>query len=285
MDKLFYDVSFETSRVVTRTYSTSFTIGVKCLAPDIQDAIYSIYGFVRFADEIVDTFHQYDKAFLLDDFEQEYNKAFRLGISLNPVLNSFQHTVKKYRIPDELIRSFLESMRADLVKKQFTAAELNRYIYGSAEAVGLMCLQVFVKGDEEKYQQLAPYAKRLGAAFQKINFLRDLRHDTASLHRVYFPVLQEQSLNEENKKMILDEIQEDYRFALEGIRQLPDCARLGVYTAYLYYETLTQDIRNTRADRLMQYRVRISNLRKLYLFCKAYRKVKWAPSNLHKGEE
>ncbi|MCC8155162.1 MAG: phytoene/squalene synthase family protein [Tannerellaceae bacterium] len=274
MDKLYYNVSFETSRMVTRTYSISFTIGVQCLDTRIQDAVYSIYGFVRLADEIVDTFHQYDKAKLLDDFEKEYYKALKEGISLNPVLNSFQHTVSKYNIPDHLIQAFIASMRADLTQKQFTPEEINVYIYGSAEAVGLMCLCVFVNGDKKEFERLAPYARRLGAAFQKINFLRDLKHDTAALHRVYFPALKEAPLNEENKKEISADIMEDYRFALEGIRRLPDCARLGVYTAYLYYKSLTHDIEKTKAEQLLYQRIRISNFRKMYLFCKAYSKIK-----------
>lgn len=276
MDELYYHVSFATSRMVTRTYSTSFTVGVKCLSPDIRDAVYSIYGFVRLADEIVDTFHQYDKAFLLDDFEKEYDKAIRQGISMNPVLNSFQYTVKKYNIPDVLIRDFLVSMRADLHKKEFSPEEICRYIYGSAETVGLMCLKVFVDGDDAEYDRLAPYAKRLGAAFQKINFLRDIKHDTDSLQRIYFPVLQQAPLNEENKQVILQEIMEDYAFALEGIRLLPECARLGVYTAYLYYRSLTEDIRKMHPEQLLQERVRISNLRKMWLFCRAYSRIKWA---------
>lgn len=210
MEKLFNQISFEASKMVTKQYSTSFAIGVRCLDESIRDAIYSIYGFVRFADEIVDTFHKYDKEFLLDNYEKSYYEALRDGISLNPILNSFQQTVKTYTIEDDLIQSFLKSMRSDLRKQKFDDQEINEYIYGSAEVVGLMCLKVFVKGNKEYYDELKPYAMRLGAAFQKVNFLRDLRHDTDELKRTYFPILKHQPLNERTKGAILDDIYKDY---------------------------------------------------------------------------
>lgn len=270
MDPLFHKVSIQTSRLVTHTYSTSFSIGTRFLHASIRDGIYSIYGFVRLADEIVDSFDGLDKAGLLEDFEREYDKAITAGISLNPVLNSFQMTVNRYHIPDELIRSFLKSMRQDLYQVKYSEQELKEYIYGSAEVVGLMCLYVFLEGDTSAYERLRPYAMRLGDAFQKINFLRDLRHDTQHLHRIYFPILKDEPLDETNKQILLKEIQEDFRMGLEGIWQLPACAKLGVYTAYLYYKTLARLIEATPAHQLIQTRIRVPNTTKVMLFGKAY---------------
>ena len=275
MDALFNEVSFKTSRLVTNAYSTSFSIGARCLHPSIRDAIYSIYGFVRFADEIVDSFHGYNKQLLLEEFENQYYKALQEGISLNPVINSFQYTVRKYQIMDELIQSFLSSMKSDLYKCRFAEEEIKDYIYGSAEVVGLMCLKVFVNGDEEEYYRLKPYAMRLGAAFQKINFLRDLEHDTLNLHRVYFPILKKKEFDEHTKQSILNDIYEDYRIALEGIKLLPECARLGVYTAYLYYIALTKKIESTPAEKLIHTRIRVPNAWKVLLFGKAYLTLKF----------
>lgn len=270
MDKTYDKVSFEASRLVTRIYSTSFSIGVRCLDPSIRDAVYSIYGFVRFIDEIVDSFHGFDQEMLLNEFEYDYYKALRSGISLNPILNSFQKIVHIYHIDDSLVQAFLKSMRCDLTQQKFNDCEIRDYIYGSAEVVGLMCLKVFVKGDDEFYKELKPYAQRLGAAFQKINFLRDLQHDTEELKRTYFPILKDHPLNEESKKTILEEINEDYRQALIGIRKLPRESRLGVYTAYLYYRKLTDKIARTKAEQLLQKRIRISNAVKIMLLGKAY---------------
>lgn len=270
MDKTYDKVSFEASRLVTCSYSTSFAIGVRCLDPSIRDAVYGIYGFVRFADEIVDSFHGFDQEMLLNEFECDYYKALKSGISLNPILNSFQKIVQIYHIDDSLVQAFLKSMRCDLTKQKFNDCEIRDYIYGSAEVVGLMCLKVFVKGDDEFYKELKPYAQRLGAAFQKINFLRDLQHDTEELKRTYFPILKDHPLNEESKKMILEEINEDYRQALIGIRKLPRESRLGVYTAYLYYRKLTDKIARTKAEQLLQKRIRISNAVKIMLLGKAY---------------
>lgn len=270
MDSLFYQVSFSTSRLITHAYSTSFSIGARLLHAPVREAIYSIYGFVRFADEIVDSFNGYDQARLLAEFEQAYDKALKDGISLNPVLNAFQSTVTRYRIPDELIRAFLQSMQRDLHQVKFEDEELEKYIYGSAEVVGLMCLYVFVNGDRETYGKLKPYAMRLGAAFQKINFLRDLRHDTRELNRYYFPILNAEPLNETNKRHILHDIYEDFKVGLEGIRRLPASSRLGVYTAYLYYRTLARLIEATPAHQLIHTRIRVPNTTKLVLFGKAY---------------
>lgn len=270
MDKTYNKVSFETSRLVTSIYSTSFSIGVRCLDPSIRYAVYGIYGFVRFADEIVDSFHGFDQEMLFSEFEVDYYKALNAGISLNPILHSFQQIVKIYNIDDNLVQAFLKSMRSDLTKQKFSDYEISEYIYGSAEVVGLMCLKVFVKGDDTLYKELKPYAQRLGAAFQKINFLRDLQHDTEELKRTYFPILKDKPLNEESKKAILEDIDEDYRQALIGIRKLPRESRLGVYTAYLYYRKLTDKIAKTKAEQLMQKRIRISNTMKIMLLGKAY---------------
>ncbi|WP_083631152.1 phytoene/squalene synthase family protein [Labilibacter marinus] len=272
--QLFDHVSFASSKLVTKSYSTSFSIGVRCLDVSIREAIYSIYGFVRFADEIVDSFHGYNKPKLLDDFEADLKEALIDGISLNPILNSFQHTVKKYHIPYELIYAFLKSMRADLYKNTYNELELKQYIYGSADVVGLMCLKVFVNGNEEMYDDLKDNATRLGSAFQKVNFLRDVKDDMEGLDRVYFPQLQNEKLNQTNKKVILEDIYEDYRVALKGIKGLPKNAKLGVYIAYVYYLGLTRKIEKTKADELMQKRIRISNFKKIMLLAKAYFIVK-----------
>lgn len=275
MDESYRRVSFATSRLITRTYSTSFSIGVRCLDRRIRHAVYGIYGFVRLADEIVDSFHDFDREALFGEFEAEYDRALARGISLNPVVNAFQETVRRYGIDDALVRAFLRSMRMDLGAGKYPEQTMREYIYGSAEAVGLMCLQVFVDGDRAAFERLAPHARRLGAAFQKVNFLRDLKHDTEQLHRIYFPVLASRPLDELTKQAILDEIYDDFRLAAEGIRRLPRCARLGVYTAYLYYLSLTRAIENTPAERLLDRRIRVSNRRKAYLFGKAYVTSKW----------
>ncbi|GAF03188.1 phytoene/squalene synthase family protein [Saccharicrinis fermentans] len=232
--KLLFDrVGYACSKIVTESYSTSFSIGVRCLNPSIRQAIYSIYGFVRFADEIVDSFHQYKKVELLDDFENDLYKSLSDGISLNPILNSFQHTVKKYDIQEDLIRAFLKSMRADLYKKSYNEQELKQYIYGSADVVGLMCLKVFVDGDQRMYNDLKYSASKLGSAFQKVNFLRDVKDDTEELHRSYFPQLRYSVLEEDSKHAILTDIYQDYKIALEGIKKLPKKARL-VFILLMY---------------------------------------------------
>ncbi len=270
MDPLFRKVSYKTSKLITLSYSTSFSIGVKCLHASMRDAIYAIYGFVRFADEIVDTFHDYNKEKLLNKLVEDYYDALKTGISLNPVLNSFQETVKKYGIEDELVQSFLKSMKSDLLKTNYTETEIKEYIYGSADVVGLMCLRVFVSGNDELYQKNMPYAMRLGTAFQKINFLRDIGQDTLGLQRVYFPVLNEKQLNEETKKQILTEITEDFKFASKGIKQLPAKVKWGVYTAYFYYLALTRRITNTKAEQLKYKRISVPAYQKILLLIKAY---------------
>jgi 15-cis-phytoene synthase len=278
MNNLFDDVSFQCSKIVTQRYSTSFSLGIRMLDRSIRKAIFSIYGFVRFADEIVDTFHEHDKEKLLSQFEKDYYKAYKSGISLNPILHSFQSTVKRYSIDDKLIQAFLNSMKSDLIKKDFNSEEIKEYIYGSADVVGLMCLKVFVNGDDNKYMELKPYAMRLGSAFQKVNFLRDINSDVNHLHRIYFPILRENALTNEIKQQIIEEIKEDYRIALQGIVRLPKTSKKGVYAAYLYYKKLTKKIEKANAETLLEKRIRIPNLIKLWLlgYCILSRKLRLA---------
>jgi phytoene synthase len=276
MKELFDQVSFDTSKLVTKKYSTSFSLAVKMLSPTIRSAIYNIYGFVRFADEIVDTFHDYKKEELLDDFEKEYYKALDNGISLNPILNSFQATVKRYNITDDLVKSFLKSMRADLSKTAYeTQEEYNEYIYGSADVVGLMCLKVFVDGDDEKYNELKDAAMRLGSAFQKVNFLRDLKDDFELLNRSYFPNVDLTSLDTESKHLIIKEIEEDFDFAFNhGILKLPVEAKFGVYMAYRYYRRLLKKLNSVPSSEIIETRVRISDPMKINLLARSYVKYK-----------
>ncbi|MEZ7945677.1 MAG: phytoene/squalene synthase family protein [Flavobacteriaceae bacterium] len=276
MKELFDQVSFDTSKLVTKKYSTSFSLAVKMLSPTIRSAIYNIYGFVRFADEIVDTFHDYKKEELLDDFEKEYYKALENGISLNPILNSFQATVKRYNITDDLVKSFLKSMRADLSKTAYeTQEEYNEYIYGSADVVGLMCLKVFVDGDDEKYNELKNAAMRLGSAFQKVNFLRDLKDDFELLNRSYFPNVDLTSLDTESKHLIIQEIEDDFDFAFNhGILKLPVEAKFGVYMAYRYYRRLLKKLNSVPSSEIIETRVRISDPMKINLLARSYVKYK-----------
>lgn len=271
MLNLFNDISFKTSYLITRSYSTSFSSAVKLLDREVQDAIYSIYGFVRIADEIVDTFHSFDKEKLLEEFERDYYEATRRGISMNPVLNSFQLTVRKYGIPDDLIRAFLRSMKTDLFKQNHnTKSETDTYIYGSAEVVGLMCLRVFVLGDSRLYNELEAPAKKLGSAFQKVNFLRDIKDDTELLNRQYFHNSIVTGFNETVKTEIVDEVEKEFTDSFEGIKKLPGNSRLGVLTAYYYYRKLLKKIKNTTADNLLKKRVRVPDLVKVQLVMKAY---------------
>ncbi|CAI2765166.1 phytoene/squalene synthase family protein [Flavobacterium collinsii] len=271
MKSLFDTVSFKCSKLVTQSYSTSFSLAVKMLSPGIRDAIYSIYGFVRFADEIVDSFHGFEKENLISDFEKEYYKAMQTGISLNPILNSFQHTVKQYNITDDLIQAFLKSMKLDLIKSSYpTQTEYEEYIYGSADVVGLMCLKVFVKGNEHKYEQLKNEATRLGSAFQKVNFLRDLKEDNLVLNRNYFPGVDLNSFDEEAKTTIIAEIEEDFRIAYQGIIKLPIEAKFGVYTAYIYYRKLLQKLKNTPYYEIGNSRIRVSNYTKAGLLAQSF---------------
>ncbi|MFV5686360.1 phytoene/squalene synthase family protein [Flavobacterium sp. GB2R13] len=271
MKQLFDDVSFKCSKLVTKNYSTSFSLAVYMLSPIIRDAIYSIYGFVRFADEIVDSFHGFDKENLINDFEKEYYKSYDSGISLNPILNSFQHTVKKYNITDDLIQAFLKSMKLDLVKSDYNSkAEYEEYIYGSADVVGLMCLKVFVAGKDHKYEQLKDEAMRLGSAFQKVNFLRDLKDDNLVLNRNYFPGVDLNSFDENAKKMIIKEIQEDFNVAYQGILKLPIEAKFGVYTAFVYYKKLLKKLENTPCHEIGNARIRVSNYTKAGLLAQSF---------------
>ncbi|UQD56310.1 phytoene/squalene synthase family protein [Flavobacterium sp. K5-23] len=271
MKQLFDDVSFKCSKLVTKNYSTSFSLAVHMLSPSIRNAIYSIYGFVRFADEIVDSFHGFDKENLIDDFEKEYYKAIDSGISLNPILNSFQHTVKEYNITDDLIQSFLKSMKLDLIKSDYNnKEEYNEYIYGSADVVGLMCLKVFVKGNTDRYEQLKYEAMRLGSAFQKVNFLRDLKDDNLVLNRNYFPGVDLNSFDEKVKTAIIKEIEDDFAIAYKGLVKLPIEAKFGVYTAFVYYKKLLKKLKNTPYHEIGNSRIRVSNYTKAGLLAQSF---------------
>jgi len=246
MKELFHTVSENCSKLVTKSYSTSFSLAVNMLSPAIRNDIYNIYGFVRFADEIVDTFHEYDKEELMFQFENDYYAAHKAGISLNPILNSFQQTVRKYNIEDHMVQAFLKSMKSDLHKTEYqTKAEYEEYIYGSADVVGLMCLKVFVNGDDNKYNELKDAAMRLGSAFQKVNFLRDLKDDFEVLNRSYFPNIDLGQLNAKSKQLIVDEIEADFDYAYKhGILKLPVEAKFGVYMAYRYYRRLLKKLKS-----------------------------------------
>ncbi|HTN17154.1 MAG TPA: phytoene/squalene synthase family protein [Chitinophagaceae bacterium] len=272
MKQLFDTVSVSTSKLITKTYSTSFSLGIHCLHRKFHDAIYSIYGFVRCADEIVDSFHDYEKASLLEEFKQETWKAIERKISLNPVLNSFQSVVVQYGIERELIECFLQSMAMDLGLDTHDRASYCTYILGSAEVVGLMCLRVFTEGDESLYEQLKPGAMKLGAAFQKVNFLRDLKADYADLGRIYFPAVNMARFSEQDKAAIELEIQQDFDEALAAIRQLPVSSRFGVYVAYVYYKALFAKIKALPSASVMQERVRINNYKKMSLLAGSYLK-------------
>lgn len=271
MKKLFDQVSESCSRIVTESYSTSFTLATKMLDSSIRQDIYNIYGFVRFADEIVDSFHNYDKKELLNLFEKDLKKSIEDKISLNPILNSFQKTVHNYQIDYELVDSFLNSMKLDLDKKKYlTKKEFDQYVYGSADVVGLMCLKVFVKGNKNQYNDLRPYAMSLGSAFQKVNFLRDLKADHDGLNRSYFPNLNIDEFDETSKKIILDEIDKDFRHALKGIFKLPSSARFGVYTAYKYYLKLLNKLRKTHPLKIKSSRIRVPNYQKVNVLARSY---------------
>lgn len=271
MKAIFDTISFACSRSITRAYSTSFATAVKMLAPSIRQDIYNIYGFVRCADEIVDSFHDYDKQRLFGMFENELESAMREGISLNPVLNAFQHTVAKYNIPQALIDAFMKSMKQDLVKKEYTTfAEYNEYIYGSADVVGLMCLKVFVNNDNARYDALKDSAMRLGSAFQKVNFLRDLKADMEGLDRSYFPTLNLNEMDDNTKRAIVEEIEADLLEGYKGIVQLPAEAKFGVYTAYVYYKTLLTKLKNTPPLEIKKRRIRVPDYQKITLLAKCY---------------
>jgi 15-cis-phytoene synthase len=270
MKELFDQVSYTCSKITTKTYSTSFSMGIFCLDKKFREPIYNIYGFVRFADEIVDSFHGYDKEYLLNDFKKQTFEAIEYKISLNPILNSFQDVVRKYRIEKELIESFLYSMEVDLYKNSHTNSTYENYIYGSAEVVGLMCLKVFAEGDNDVFERLKDPAKKLGAAFQKVNFLRDLNADYIGLGRTYFPGVDLTEFNQDNKKKIEEDIVKDFEEAFDGIKKLPKGARGGVYLAYVYYKSLFQKIRSVSGMQLMNERIRIPNNKKLGLLVESY---------------
>ncbi len=271
MKSIFDDVSYACSKNVTKTYSTSFSSAVRMLGSSIQQDIYNIYGFVRFADEIVDSFHDYNKVELFEIFELDLANALKNKISLNPILNSFQHTVTKYKIPNEMIDAFMKSMKLDLTKKEYkTKAEYDEYIFGSADVVGLMCLKVFVKGNDKQYEELKNSAMRLGSAFQKVNFLRDLKADFEGLDRTYFPDTDLNKLDEVSKQKIIQEIEEDFKAGYEGLVHLPIDAKFGVYTAYVYYKKLLSKLKSTPSAEIKNTRIRVSDYQKYGLFAKCY---------------
>ena len=269
MKKLFDEVSIKSSKLTTRAYSTSFSLGIYFLNKSIRNPIYAIYGFVRFADEIVDSFDGFDKKYLLDKFKADLYEALAMKISLNPILNSFQQAVHTYNIDIELVNTFLRSMEMDLEKQEYSKESYDTYILGSAEVVGLMCLKVFVNGDHVQYEALKPAAMKLGAAFQKINFLRDLRADYKDLGRTYFPNVNVERFSIEDKREIEKEIEQDFKDALVGIKQLPSTSKGGVYLAYVYYLSIFKKIQNVPVERVLLERIRISNSEKFALMLKS----------------
>ncbi len=265
MKEIFDKISADCSRITTQRYSTSFTWGIYLLSKELRPHIYAIYGFVRFADEIVDTFHDYDKKYLLEKFKKDCFEAIEFGISLNPVLNSFQKVVNDFGIDHELIELFLNSMEMDLEPGIYSNEKYEQYILGSAEVVGLMCLYVFLNGDKEHYERLKPFAMKLGSTFQKVNFLRDVKADFQQLNRNYFPNVNLDNFSDVQKSIIEKEIEEEFNMALVGIKLLPMSSRKGVYLAYIYYKKLFEKIKNVNAAQIMHKRIRISNSRKIGL--------------------
>ncbi len=269
MIKLFHELSELCSKAATEKYSTSFSSAIRLLHSDLRPPIYNIYGFVRFADEIVDTFHAYNKEELLTEFKKDTYAAIERGISLNPILDSFQKTVREFNISHDLIEAFFNSMEMDLTKTAYNSNGYKEYIYGSAEVVGLMCLYVFCEGDKEMYTKLKPSAQALGAAFQKVNFLRDVKADYQQLNRSYFPEVDFTKFTSEDKKQIEEDITRDFINAYEGILQLPVKARFGVYVAYKYYLSLFKKIKKKTPDTILEQRVRIPNYGKAFIVAKA----------------
>lgn len=272
--ELYNNVCLECSKITTKRYSTSFSLGTRLFDKPTRDAIYAIYGFVRFADEIVDSFHPYNKAELLNRFKADTYKAIEEGISLNPILQSFQLVVNKYSIDQHLIDAFLQSMEMDLNPDTYVRDKISKYIYGSAEVVGLMCLKVFCRGNQQKYEKLYQPARRLGAAFQKINFLRDMGEDFNDLGRVYFPNVDFNNFTPEKKLEIEVDIQSDFDAALEGIKELESNSKLGVYVAYRYYLSLFHKIKRIPPHKLLGKRYRISNTKKALLMASSWAGVK-----------
>ncbi|MBL3657461.1 phytoene/squalene synthase family protein [Fulvivirga sediminis] len=270
MKALFDQVSAKCSKLTTHHYSTSFSLGIKCLDKPLRDPICGIYGFVRLADEIVDSFHDYDKPNLLKRFKVETHQAIEEGISLNPILNSFQHVVNTYNVDKILIDQFLFSMEMDLSKIEYNTKNYEEYILGSAEVVGLMCLKVFCNGNQEQYDHLKPYAMKLGSAFQKINFLRDLKDDYVTLGRSYFPGVELNNFNQAHKEEIERDIESEFKMALTGIKKLPRSSKFGVYLAYIYYYSLFKKIKKTPSTQVMKQRIRIPNPQKISLLFYTY---------------
>ncbi|HKZ36593.1 MAG TPA: phytoene/squalene synthase family protein [Chryseolinea sp.] len=270
MMHLFDTLAGRCSRLTTHMYSTSFSLGIRCLHKNLRSPIHAIYGFVRFADEIVDTFNDYNKRELLFRFREETYRSIEEKISLNPILHSFQSTVNEYKIDRRLVELFLHSMEMDLEKKEYQEEEIKEYIAGSAEVVGLMCLSVFCKHNANLYALLSPYARRLGSAFQKINFLRDLNTDYNEMGRTYFPGIKMSQWSQYHKAKIEKSIQADFTEALKGIKQLPRSSRFGVYVAYIYYLSLFKKIQNTPPDLVMKRRIRITNQDKARLLAYSY---------------
>lgn len=268
--QLYRNTAFRCSSIITEAYSTSFSLGIRSLHKRFRNPIYGIYGFVRTADEIVDTFHGHDQERLLGEYRQDTWRAIERGISTNPVLQAFQEVVHQYDISYEMIDAFLRSMEMDLEKMQYERKNFEEYIYGSAEVVGLMCLKIFTEGNENLYEELKAPARSLGAAFQKINFLRDIQADFQDLGRMYFPGVDWYRFDNEQKARIEKEIEEDFGKAYSGIVRLPKDARLGVYLAYVYYLSLFKRIKRTPASRIMQTRVRVPDKQKLALFVQSY---------------
>jgi phytoene/squalene synthetase len=265
----FYNVSNKCSEATTKEYSTSFASAIRLLHHDMQQPIYNIYGFVRFADEIVDTFHDFDKMSLLNDFKKESYAAIDRGISLNPILNSFQQTVNEYNIDHELIEAFFHSMEMDLSQKTYDTNNFNEYVYGSAEVVGLMCLYVFCEGGKELYDKLRSSARALGAAFQKVNFLRDIKADYNGLSRMYFPGCDFNNFTQQDKKQIEEDIHRDFKEAYNGILKLPLKSRFGVYVAYKYYLSLFRKIKSLEPARVLEARIRIPDYKKAMIVFRA----------------
>ncbi|MCT1530498.1 phytoene/squalene synthase family protein [Sphingobacterium daejeonense] len=276
MKKLFDELAYEVSKKTTEKYSTSFSLGILALSPSIRKAVYAIYGYVRLADEIVDSFHGYDKEKLLRRLRIETDHALQEGISLNPILQSFQETVNHYKIDQYLIERFLHSMEMDLQKITYDSELYDEYIYGSAEVVGLMCLQVFTEGDKVRYEELKPYAMKLGSAFQKVNFLRDLKDDYQILGRSYFPNIDMSIFDNDIKSKIEKEIELEFKEAFIGIKKLPSSSIFGVYLAYKYYLSLFEKIKSKSSQEILQSRTRIPNTQKAYVALKSYLRYKTA---------
>ena len=270
MNQLYEKVTARSSQLVTHAYSTSFSLGVRMLPPKQGMAIHAVYGFVRFADEIVDTFHHLPKAQVLKEFREETDLAIERRHSMNPIIHSFQRVYHEYDMEREVVDAFLDSMAMDLGDLTYERQSFEEYIYGSAEVVGLMCLSIFCDGDQALYEELKPSARSLGAAFQKVNFLRDLKHDQEELGRVYFPNVDFSGLGHEQKLMIEEEIERDFHHAFEGIKRLPRSSRLGVYLAFRYYLLLFRKIKRVPAHEVMERRIRIDNSRKMLVLVQSY---------------